>query len=180
MHLSAADSNGRCKAILSLLLFVWVVISGCAQTRKNVTPQLVLPLAASAYVPQDLALEYASHFFDVNENGILLKKPNGLTLNLLKKQQRFPFAETNLYMQVDVDNAGRVIWANGAWIFVTTKYFSKPEDAFAGTFMTKIGLDWHALVFIHEFKLQQQAAERSEQKIRKICTALNSLGVHVE
>lgn len=84
----------RTVVLLPLILWLCGILCSCT---PNVTHQF--SVEASQYLPQVVALEYASHYFDVTTHGILLKTYTNPFFSKKEEHKRFPFNELNLTVE---------------------------------------------------------------------------------
>lgn len=147
----AATRLAQC---IFLILLIHSV--GCSGWPKHISA-VSFSSEASQYLPKDMALEQVSFYFDVNPDGVLLTGYNiPHFFEISRKEKRFPFEQTRLTIRAfgrDVENI------NHATLIIRKE-------------------DWSAFALVPSSRIDK--SKNYYQEIKRVVTALKSLGVNIE
>lgn len=134
------------------------------------------PLESAQYLPKELAINYAKAYFDVNSEGILLRKLTRVFFLGPYKTiyRRFPFEATHLYIQVGMINRDNFKKSGSYVAHVSTVNMPRPKDFSSYTSLNKAYDDWFERAGVGD----RTKRERGYEKIQKLVNALVSLGVN--
>jgi hypothetical protein len=126
------------------------------------------------YIPKEIALDYCRHFFDANEQGIVLKKTIYKFFYYYDEHQRYPFESISVYVKPTVNKEGNIEWDKTVFIILSTQNVGVTNYAFETAFNnnSEIYNGWTKFLHINDGDL-------NEKNTRKLVSALSALGANI-